>query len=134
MLLGKLMDIKNIETELANATLDPSASIRVVKLAGNDSLSVYAAEVAPQSKLNPHYHTRGIETYQLYSGIGIMKTGRILGQKVEWIEACSVKQGDCFIIPEGAVHQIVNDSKFPLRLVFSCPVSHMGSDRIFVSE
>ena len=70
------MEIKNINIELKNARLDKKAGIKLVRLTGNENISVYAAEISPKTKLNPHYHLHGIETYQIFKGSGIMKIGR----------------------------------------------------------
>jgi mannose-6-phosphate isomerase-like protein (cupin superfamily) len=128
------MDIRNIEDELLNAPVDKGASVKIALLTGGETLSIYAAEVAPRSRLNPHYHNHGIETYQVYRGAGLMKTGRPVNGKAEWTDTAEVRQGDCFCIPEGTVHQIVNDSDKPLLMIFSCPSSHLGDDRYFVAE
>ncbi|OHD54314.1 MAG: hypothetical protein A2Y33_01290 [Spirochaetes bacterium GWF1_51_8] len=128
------MEVKNIETELKNAPIDKGASIKIAKLTGDDALSIFAAEVAPHSRLNPHYHTSGIETYQVYRGTGLMRIGRPDGETAVWTDELHVKTGDCFSIPEGSVHQIVNESDAPLMVIFSCPAAHLGNDRFFVKD
>lgn len=127
------MDIKNIKIELQKAPIDKSAGIKIIKLHGNQDISVYVAEISPNTALNPHYHSKGIECYQIIEGIGNMKTGKLLGKNVNWEETVMVEVGDCFNINNGVVHQIVNESESPLRVIFICPESHMSSDRYFVN-
>ncbi len=128
------MEIKNILQELKNAPVDKGSNIKHAKLTGDENLSIFAAEVNPRSHLNPHYHKNGIETYQIYSGSGIMKTGTLDGISVTWKNSDVVTQGDFFSIPENTVHQIVNDADNALILIFSCPAEHLSSDRHFVAK
>jgi len=128
------MEIKNIFTELENSPMDNKAGIRLVKLTGDKEISVYAADIAPKTELKPHYHKLGIETYQILQGEGVMKIGNLENGKVLWTEVFTAKVGDCFSIEEGLVHQILNESDKPLLAVFSCPESHVGSDRHFIDN
>lgn len=128
------MKIKNINDELRNAPLDKKAGIKLVKMTGDKAISVYAADISPNTFLRPHYHKEGIETYQILSGRGLMKIGVLVDEKVVWTETFIANSGDCFSIPALAVHQILNQSNELLRAIFSCPSSHVGSDRFFVEE
>ena len=128
------MIIKNIFTELQNAPIDASANIRVIQLTGDATLAVFAAEISPKTALKPHYHSVGIETYQILQGEGIMKVGVVQNGTVVWNESFATKTGDCFTIPEGNVHQIINESEDTLLAIFSCPENHLSSDRFFVGE
>lgn len=126
------MEIKNISTSIINAPKDKGANIKIIKLTGNDNLSQFAAEIAPKSKLNPHYHNTGIETYQIFKGNGIIKIGELKKQEINWIKTINVKEGDFFTIEEKSIHQLLNDEEYPLLVIFSCPASHLGSDRHFI--
>ena len=128
------MEIKNIAIALDRAPLDEKAGIKLVKMTGNDELSVYAADISPNTSLNPHYHKVGIETYQILEGKGLMKVGKLVNDYVDWEETFEAVTGDCFSIPAGTVHQIINQSDVNLRAIFSCPASHVGHDRYFVLE
>lgn len=128
------MEIKNIKKELLKATVDKGSSIKLAKLTGDEKISIFIAEVSPKSILNPHYHKSGIETYQIYKGNGIMKIGDLHEQSVKWIETIHVKEGDCFTIKEGMVHQLINDTDSPLQAIFSCPSTHLSTDRFFIKE
>ena len=128
------MDIKNIKTELQNASLDKKAGIKLIKLTGNFDISVFAAEIPAKTALNPHFHKHGIEIYQILEGEGTMKTGNLENNNVNWNEIFNVLKGDCFSINEMEVHQIVNSTDNPLIAVFTCSESHLGDDRYFVSN
>lgn len=126
------MEIKNIFTELKKSAMDSKAGIKLVKLAGDKDISVYAADIAPKTELKPHYHKFGIETYHILQGEGVMKIGTLEAQKITWTDIFTVKVGDFFSIEEGLIHQIINESNQALLAVFSCAESHVGNDRFFV--
>jgi mannose-6-phosphate isomerase-like protein (cupin superfamily) len=128
----KTMEIGNIFTEIINAPIDKGASIKITKMTGNEKLSVFAAEISPKSKLNPHFHKQGIETYQILQGNGIMKIGELKNDAINWLESINVKRGDCFTIEEKSVHQLINEEKSPLLVIFSCPAAHLADDRYFI--
>ena len=126
------MEVTNIFSALIQAPVDPDAGIRLIKMTGDTAISIYAAEIDPNTELLPHYHLKGIETYQVLAGKGLMKTGELKGESFEWTNSFEAIEGDCFSIPEKVVHQIINHMDEKLRLIFSCPESHVGSDRYFV--
>jgi mannose-6-phosphate isomerase-like protein (cupin superfamily) len=126
------MEKRNIKNELHKADLDVHAGIKLIKLTGDENISVFAAEISPNTELNPHFHLKGIEIYQIYKGKGLMKIGNRINNSVEWVETAEVNEGDCFSIGEGVVHQIINDSENSLQAIFSCRESHIGKDRFFV--
>jgi len=125
------MKISNIYKEIALAQRDEHANIKLVKLTGDENLSVFAAEVSPNSALNPHFHKHGIETYQILQGQGTMKVGNWDNNSLSWENSYLAEVGDTFSIPEGKVHQIVNESESSLLVVFSGPESHLSTDRYF---
>jgi quercetin dioxygenase-like cupin family protein len=122
----------NLYQALRSAVMDDYAGIKIVKLTGDASLSVYVADIAPHTKLTPHYHKEGIDAYQILKGIGTMKTGKFVEGLSVWTEKFTANEGDCFHIEAGIVHQILNETDEQLILVFACPESHVGSDRHFV--
>lgn len=126
------MIVNNIKEIVKSAPMDKGAGIKIVKVTGDRDISVFAAEVAPGTELTPHYHEIGVEIYQVYDGSGIMKVGIKKGDGVEWEHTLEVSTGDSFSIPEGRVHQIVNSSKEPLLMLFTCREEHLSSDRFFI--
>jgi len=126
------MKVKNIIEELSKVEIDSKAGIKIISMTGDTHISVYAAEIAPNTELNPHYHKIGIETYQVLEGCGIMKVGEYGNNTVRWTDTFDVKKGDCFSIPSLKVHQIVNNSNQILRTIFTCPADHLGQDRFFI--
>jgi len=128
------MDIKNIIDELEKVQIDEKTGIKITLMTGDSQISVYAAEIAPNTELNPHYHKIGIETYQVLEGKGTMKVGEYENNSVRWTETFDVKKGDCFSIPSCKVHQIINNSNQSLKTIFTCPSDHLGQDRYFVQK
>jgi len=128
------MNKTNIYSALKDAPMDEYAGIKIVKLTGDKDLSVYVADIAPHTALTPHYHTAGIDAYQILKGIGTMKTGPYVKDNFEWTEKFTAIEGDCFHIDPYIVHQILNESDETLVLVFACPESHVGTDRHFVND
>lgn len=128
------MEIKNINQELSKVEIDEKTGIKVTFMTGDSNISVYAAEIAPKTELNPHYHMIGIETYQVLEGNGMMKVGDFQNNTVRWTETFEVKQGDCFSISSSKVHQIINNSDKSLKTIFTCPSDHLGQDRFFIPK
>jgi mannose-6-phosphate isomerase-like protein (cupin superfamily) len=126
------MEIKNIYSELKNAAFDKNAGIKVLKLVGDKDISIYIAEISPNTALNPHYHIKGIECYQILEGMGTMKTGNTGSESTSWVEKTEVCAGDCFSINENTPHQIENHTNELLKVIFICPESHMSNDRFFI--
>jgi quercetin dioxygenase-like cupin family protein len=129
---GYGMEKMNIYEALKDAPMDDYAGIKIVKLTGDASLSVYVADIAPHTKLTPHYHKEGIDTYQILKGTGTMKTAPFVEGEIHWSETFTANEGDCFHIAPGIVHQILNETDETLILVFTCPESHVSTDRHFV--
>ena len=126
------MEINNIEQSLSAAQLDMNTGIKLVKVTGDDKISVYAADILPNTTLRPHYHMYDIETYQILEGEGEMKVGWLVNNVVQWEETFVAKKGDCFTIEAKMVHQISNNEDSILRAIFTCPSSHVGHDRFFI--
>lgn len=127
------MKVKNIFEELEKVQIDYKTGIKITLMTGDADISVYAAEIASNTELNPHFHKVGIETYQVLEGNGIMKIGDYINDSVIWTDIIEVKTGDCFSISANRVHQIINNSDKILRTIFTCPANHLGNDRYFVT-
>jgi len=127
------MDIQNLFQRVEEAPVDQKTGIRITRITGDEHFSLFAAEIAPQTKLRPHYHESGIEIYQIIEGTGTMKTGRQENGTTVWSEEFPVNRGDCFTIKEGMVHQLANHGSEPLMAAFICPPSHLEGDRFFIA-
>lgn len=127
-----MTEVKNIFEELVNAPLDEKVGIKVTKITGDDSISVYSAEIAPFKKVGAHFHNSGIEIYHIVSGKGKMHTGFMNSGMVELAEPVDIKGGDCFTIAEKEVHQLENTGADRLVALFICRTSHLGDDRTIV--
>ena len=127
-----MTEVKNIFEEMVNAPLDEKVGIKVTKITGDDSISVYSAEIAPFKKVGAHFHNSGIEIYHIVSGKGKMHTGFMNSGTVEWAEPVEIKSGDCFTIAEKEVHQLENTGAERLVALFICRTSHLGDDRTIV--
>ncbi len=127
------MKIKNIIEELEKVQIDGKTGIKITLMTGDSSISVYAAEIAAKTELNPHFHKEGIETYQVLDGCGLMKVGDYLNDSIHWTDSFEVNTGDCFSISANKVHQIINNSENVLRTIFTCPSDHIGHDRYFIN-
>lgn len=53
------MEVKNIYNNFKD--VDKGTNIKLVKLAGDEDISVFGADIAANSKLTPHYHKNSIE-------------------------------------------------------------------------
>jgi mannose-6-phosphate isomerase-like protein (cupin superfamily) len=126
------MDVENLFRRVREAPLDEKTGIRITPITGDEHLSLLAAEIAPGTRLRPHYHEHGIELYHILEGTGTMKTGMKSRDGVVWETEFSVGRGDCFTIAEGMVHQLANPGREPLLAAFVCPPAHIGDDRYFV--
>jgi mannose-6-phosphate isomerase-like protein (cupin superfamily) len=126
------MDIVNIDLELKEALTDDVTGVKLVRITGDSEISIYAAEIAPNTALKPHYHKNGIEIYQVLNGCGTMKVGNYENNLAIWEDSFEVTSGDCFSISASKVHQIINNSDKVLRTIFTCPVDHLGQDRFFI--
>ena len=133
--MEKHVDKTNYRDALKNVVADPKVNIKIAKLTGNDSFSLYVTEIPANGKVGAHFHKEGLETYEILSGKGMMYIGTPLADNaVEWHTPVEVNGGDFFTIPNGMVHQLKNPFEEKLVLVFGCPESHLGTDRTIVQE
>jgi mannose-6-phosphate isomerase-like protein (cupin superfamily) len=127
--------LNNFYEALESAIPDSAVGIKIAKLTGDDTFSLYVTQLPPHSKISPHYHTKDIETYQIVTGNGIMHTAKIAADTtIAWQKPTRVKEGDVFTILPGMIHQLENDTDQPLILIFGCPITHLTTDRFLVSK
>ena len=95
----------------------------------------YAARVYPkgqknsQGRVNPHFHTKGDEPYQILKGKGRMHIGKVSeGNIIVWKSPNSKKSGDTIIVKAGAVHSFEMEGEDYVDFVFACPHSHLGEN------
>jgi mannose-6-phosphate isomerase-like protein (cupin superfamily) len=127
--------MKNIDYILAEAATDYAVGVKVVPIAGNESLSLLAAEVGPGKELKPHYHKNSIEIYFIEQGIGIMKLGDLKdGGDVNWTEIFDVKKGDCITVKSGQVHTLKNTGAENVIIIVGCPMTNITTDRFVINK
>ena len=131
--MNSSLELRNIKEALKEAKRDETVGIRITKLTGNDTVAIYAAEIDGYKRVGAHYHTEGIELYQVVEGTGSIYIGLPKSDgEVDWKEPVAVVAGDCFTVNAGEVHQLVNSSSKQLIIVFVCPYSHISTDRTVV--
>jgi mannose-6-phosphate isomerase-like protein (cupin superfamily) len=134
--LGKeIPDLKmnNLCEVLAGQELDPAVGIKVARLAGDESFSLFGAEIAAGTKLSAHYHREGIEIYYILGGSGRMSLGdRVDDSRVAWEEHFEVRAGDCFTVQAGQVHQLHNTGDAVMNALFGCSAAHLTTDRTII--
>ena len=127
--------IKNLYTALLDALPDPAVGISLAHLAGDKLFSVYGTEISPRSRLTAHFHRQGEEFYQVIEGKGVMLLGDAEpNDSYSKGTTAEISKGDIFIIPALTVHQLINPGPDPLIMLFSCPQSHISTDRYLVGD
>jgi mannose-6-phosphate isomerase-like protein (cupin superfamily) len=131
-----MLNGRNWHDALEVAVLDPVVGIRITaRLAGDDTMGLYATELAPGKRIKPHFHREGVEMYLIQSGEGAMHLGTRGDKTVAWQVPVRVTPGDAFSVPAGMVHQLENIGITPLVLLFTCASSHLCEvDRTAVAE
>lgn len=128
------MNIANVYHALSEAILDSSVGISLAELGGDERNVVFCSEISAGQSLNAHYHQHGEEHYQVVEGEGAMTVGEVIGGcRVQWGHPIPVSKGDFFTIKEGQAHQLSNNSSASLVMIFSCPKSHITTDRILIT-
>ncbi|MBU1108436.1 MAG: YaiI/YqxD family protein [Candidatus Riflebacteria bacterium] len=121
---------------LAGAEPDLTAKIRHAQLAGDGSWRLHVAEIS--DKVACHVHGVGLEVYEIISGCGTLYSGptTMSGSEAKLMNRHSlpVVAGDLFIVPEGYAHQLVSTGSEPLIIIFACPDSHLGEDRVVMVD
>ena len=115
--MGKIMNIISWNDEISKCAYDDSVGIRIAKLAGTKDFCTFITEIAP----NEHYH--------IVKGTCEMYLKDVLnGQENSY----KVSANESFVVPENTLHKLTNIGIEPLLLMFSCPASHLESDRYFL--
>jgi len=127
------LEVRNLYQILGNEKIDSDVGISLSHLAGTEEFSLYCTEIGPMKILKAHYHEKGVEFYQIISGIGKIHIGETTSNtSTLWRQHVEVKQGDVFMIQPKQTHTLENMSQEKLVVVFGCPKSHITDDRIMV--
>ncbi len=109
---------------------DPSVGIKIVPVSTIGGVGTYATSIDPGKFVNPHFHPRGDEKYQIMSGNGEIRllttTEASVGREVP--DSTPVRAGDSFTISEGCMHQLVNTGTENLVLIFQCTADHLTTE------
>jgi len=89
--------------------------------ARNQSLA--EATIAPGGATQAHYHRRTEELYLIRAGRGLLVLDG---------EERLLAEGDCALIPPGAVHTIANVEEQPLRILCACAPAYSDADTVLV--
>jgi mannose-6-phosphate isomerase-like protein (cupin superfamily) len=87
--------------------------------ARNQSLA--EATIAPGAATTAHYHRLTEELYLVREGRGLML---IDGEERE------IGEGDCVLIPPGAMHKLHNIGERPLRVLCACAPPYSDADTV----
>jgi mannose-6-phosphate isomerase-like protein (cupin superfamily) len=123
-----MVEIINWNTAISSCKYDESVGIRIAKISGNEDFCTFITIIDPNKNVNPHYHKYGDEHYHIIQGNGEIKLKNIItGNEQQY----TVSEKESFVIHENIQHQLKNIGDIPLILMFSCPMSHVESDRHF---
>jgi mannose-6-phosphate isomerase-like protein (cupin superfamily) len=119
------MDVTSYEQIEPFTTLDGS---QIREWAGPVSIparnqSLAEATIPPGAATTAHYHRLTEELYLVTAG-----TGRLAIDGEERVLA----EGDCALIPPGAVHKLFNTGLGPLRIVCACSPPYSDEDTVLV--
>ena len=123
------MNIVNWANEISKCKTDDTVGIRIAKLAGEKDFCTFITEINPSKSVNAHYHKNGDEHYHVINGSGEMYLKNVINGEEH---SYKVLANESFVVPENTLHQLTNTGSIPLLLMFSCPASHLESDRYFL--
>ncbi len=120
------MDVSSYEQIAAFTTLDGSEIREWAGVAGSPSLparnqSLAEATIPAGGATTAHYHRLTEELYLVTAGTGRLS---IDGEERE------IREGDCALIPPGAIHKLFNTGPGPLRIVCACAPAYSDADTV----
>ena len=124
-----MVNIIQWKNVINSCVYDDSVGIKIAKLTGDERFSTFITEIDTKKSVNLHYHKNGEEHYHIISGNGEIYLKNIVTGK-EYVY--SVSDQESFVVSENMLHKLTNTGKTPLLLMFSCPLSHLESDRYFL--
>lgn len=128
------MKISNITENLNKVVKDKNVGVKLTRLTGDETTTVFAIELENGQSIPAHYHKEGIETYFILNGKGLVKIGSMKNDIVEWETQKAVGTGDCFTIYPKEVHEFRNLEEETLRIIATAPLNHSENDRYFVEK
>ena len=124
-----MIKINNWKKLIDNCTYDELVGIKIAKLTGDDNFSTFITEIGVNKSVNQHYHKHGDEHYHIISGLGQIYLKNIITNKET---SQIVRSQESFIVQENVLHKLTNIGSSTLILMFSCPTSHLESDRFLL--
>jgi mannose-6-phosphate isomerase-like protein (cupin superfamily) len=127
------MDYKNMTeiidwaNALSDCKYDENVGIRIAKLTGDEKFSTFITIIDAGKHVNPHYHKHGIEHYHIIEGNGEITLKKANSDDIESI--MSVNAGQSFVVYENIIHKLTNTGNNRMVLMFSCPATHLETDR-----
>jgi mannose-6-phosphate isomerase-like protein (cupin superfamily) len=137
------LDQQDSVDSVAGIVIAPLTELGSIKALDGQEYKFYVARIYPKGQkssnghVNPHFHTKGDEPYQILVGEGKMHIGTIDkdGKTIIWTPATSKKSGDVIIVKAGEVHSFEVNKKAPVDFIFACPDGHLDDkDRFFTKE
>jgi len=131
------MAIKIIDwsEELSHVSKDSFVGIKIATLIESEGKGTFVTIIPPGNSIVPHYHKNGNEEYHIISGEGVIRLLPVDMNNKNFKLVCKqVKENNSFLIPPNVIHQLINNGKKPLTLIFSCPVSHLQDDRYIINN
>lgn len=123
------MKLVNWRAELERSKYDHNVGIRIAKLAGNPEFCTYLTVIDPGKAVVAHFHKHGDEHYHIVQGEGEVTLTDIGGHETITTTVCGRSS---FVVPPNTLHRLRNSGAEQLILMFSCPESHLDSDRFFL--
>jgi mannose-6-phosphate isomerase-like protein (cupin superfamily) len=124
-----MLNIIHWEEIINNCKYDATVGIKIAKIAGNNEFSTFITVIDPGKSVNPHYHEFGDEHYHIIKGSGQIYLKNVKNGK-EIIK--NISENSSFVVQENILHKLTNTGDETLVLMFSCPHSHLESDRHFL--
>jgi len=121
------MHISRLDDLQAFTTLDGSTIREIVGPAWTPARNQSLAEatVPPGGATTAHFHRQAEELYYFTAGEGRLRIGD---------DERAVGDGDCAVIPPGAVHKVWNTGTEPLVLLCCCAPAYSDDDTVLVEH
>jgi quercetin dioxygenase-like cupin family protein len=115
--------LSSIDEILKNNPMPAGAKSQMIKIAEDDSITLYLIRMLEGAELGPHYHKTHTETEYIIRGTGLL----LVNDK--WVE---MKPGDVHYNPTGKIHGSKNIGNEPLVVLIMFTPAMKETDRHFV--